>query len=212
MGVKVQICVSNGGEMQAKFISRVMKSGEKSLLVIPFMHRGMRVNFGGSGVQIHMEVPDGEGNNWTFKNCKIDTVKKDGLIYHRIISPMSEGIENRRGEHRTYVWQPAIFTIEGVSDQIFSTLKDVSPTGFAFVLDAKKRLNILNGKSVSCTINEKGGNVVHMRGKVIRREKMDQYVLYACRCGEKNQEVLDYIARLTKENPEREENPENGGE
>ena len=72
--------------------------------------------------------------------------------------------------------------------------------------------NILNGKSVSCTINEKGGNVVHMRGKVIRREKMDQYVLYACRCGEKNQEVLDYIARLTKENPEREENPENGGE
>ena len=37
LGVKVQICVSNGSDMQAKFISRVMKTGDKSLLVIPFM-------------------------------------------------------------------------------------------------------------------------------------------------------------------------------
>ncbi len=212
MGVKVQISVSNGGDTQAKFISRVMKTGDRSLLVIPFMHKGLRVNFTGSGVQIHMEVPDGEGNNWTFKNCKIDTVKKNGLIYHRIVSPMSEGIENRRGEHRTYVWQPAIFTIEGVADQVFSTLKDVSPSGFAFVLDAKKRLNILNGRTVSCTINEKNGNVVHLRGKVIRRERMDQYILYGCRSGEKNQEVIDYIERLDKNNPDRENDSENGGQ
>ena len=171
MGVKVQISVSNGGDTQAKFISRVMKTGDRSLLVIPFMHKGLRVNFTGSGVQIHMEVPDGEGNNWTFKNCKIDTVKKNGLIYHRIVSPMSEGIENRRGEHRTYVWQPAIFTIEGVADQVFSTLKDV-----------------------------------------IRRERMDQYILYGCRSGEKNQEVMDYIERLDKNNPDREKDSENGGQ
>ncbi|MBR5420933.1 MAG: PilZ domain-containing protein [Lachnospiraceae bacterium] len=196
MGVKVQICVTNGGDTQAKFISRVMKTGDKSLLVIPFMHKGVRVNFAGTGVQIHMEVPDGEGNNWTFKNCKIDTVKKNGLLYHRILTPMSEAIENRRGERRTYVWQPAIFTIEGITDQIFTTLKDVSPSGFAFVLDARKRLAITTGKTVSCTINEKDGNAVHMRGKVIRREKMDQYVLYGCRCSEKNEEVIAYIDKI----------------
>ena len=62
MGVRVQISVTNGGDTQAKFISRVMKTGNKSLLVIPFMHKGVRVNFAGTGVQIHMEVPDGEGN------------------------------------------------------------------------------------------------------------------------------------------------------
>ena len=45
MGVKVQISVSNGGDTQAKFISRVMKTGDRSILVIPFMHKGLRVNF-----------------------------------------------------------------------------------------------------------------------------------------------------------------------
>ena len=39
---------------------------------------------------------------------------------------------------------------------------------------------------------------------------MDQYVLYGCRSGEKNQEVLDYIERLNKRNPER-DNFDNGG-
>ena len=82
LGVKEQICVSDGSDMQAKFISRVMKTGDKSLLVIPFMHKGVRVNFNGQNIHINMEVPDGEGNNWTFKNCKIDTIKKNGLIYH----------------------------------------------------------------------------------------------------------------------------------
>ncbi len=196
LGVKVQICVSNGSDMQAKFISRVMRTGEKSLLVIPFMHKGVRVNFNGQNIRINMEVPDGEGNNWTFKNCKIDTVKKNGLIYHRILTPMTEGIENRRGERRTYVWQPAIFTIEGITEQVFTTLKDVSPSGFAFVVDPKKRLPISIGKNVACTINEKDGTTIHIRGKVIRKEKMDQYMLYGCRCGEQNQEVLDYIDRL----------------
>ena len=204
MGVKVQISVTNGGDSQARFVSRVMKTGDKSLLVIPFMHKGVRVNFNGTNVKIHMEVPDGEGNNWTFKNCKIETVKKNGLLYHRIITPMSEGIENRRGERRTYVWQPAIFTIEGITDQLFTTLKDVSPSGFACVVDPKKRRVIATGKNVTCTINERDGTVIHLRGKVIRKEKMDQYILYGCRSAEKTEEVLNFIERLNRRKEEQE--------
>ena len=54
--------------------------------------------------------------------------------------------------------------------------------------------------------------MVHLRGKVIRRERMDQYILYGCRSGEKNQEVMDYIERLDKNNPDRENDSENGGQ
>ena len=68
MGTRVQITVNNGGDMQAKFVSRVMKAGENGVLVIPFMHKGVRVNFEGENIRIHMQVPDAEGNNWTFKN------------------------------------------------------------------------------------------------------------------------------------------------
>ena len=198
MGVKVQICVTNGGDMQAKFISRVMKTGEKTLLVIPFTHKGVRVNFHGANVKINMEVTDAQGGTWTFKNCRIDCVRKNGLMYHKILSPMTEGIENRRGERRTYVWQPAIFSIEGIPDQVFTTLKDISPSGFAFVVEPKKRLQIPEGRTVTCTVNEKDGNTVHIRGKIVRREKMEQYVLYGCRSGEPNPEVIEYINRLNE--------------
>ncbi len=58
VGTKIQITVDNGGDMQAKFVSRVMKTGERSLLVIPFMHKGVRVNFESESVRIHLQAPD----------------------------------------------------------------------------------------------------------------------------------------------------------
>ena len=202
MGTKVQITVNNGGDMQAKFVSRVMQSGNKGLLVIPFMHKGVRVNFAGENIRIHLQATDAEGNNWTFKNCHIATVRKDGLVYHRIVSSMTTGIENRRGEKRTYVWQPAVFSIEGVVDQVFTTLKDVSPSGFAFVLDPKKRVQITMGTGVTCTFNDRGGQQIRMKGKIIRKERTDQYVLYGCRSPEQNQDVMDYLARLSTKKDE----------
>ncbi len=214
MGTKVQVVVTNGGDTQAKFLSRVMRAGEKTILVIPFMHKGLRVNFRGEKVRIHMEVADAKGDIWTFKGCQIDLIRKNGLVYHRVTTKMREGIENRRGERRTFVWQPAVFAIEGHAEQLFTTLKDLSPSGFGFVVDVKKRMNIPNGKTVTCTINEKDGNIITIRGKVIRREKMDDYVLYGCRCGESNPAILDYIrrVRLRNEAEQRENDNEGFGE
>lgn len=197
MGTRIQITVNNGGDMQAKFVSRVMKAGENGVLVIPFMHKGVRVNFEGENIRIHMQVPDAEGNNWTFKNCRITTSRKDGLVYHKITSSVSTGIENRRGERRTYIWQPAVFNIDGMVDPLFTTLKDMSPSGFAFVIESRKRLPLQIGTGVTCKLNERDGNIIHIRGKIIRKEKMDQYMLYGCRGAEPNQEVVDYLKRLS---------------
>lgn len=197
LGAKIQITVTNGGDMEAKFTSRVMRVGNGGALAIPFMHKGVRVNFAGQNIRIHMEVPDINGSNWTFKGCNVSLVRKDGLIYHKITSKMREGIENRRGERRTFVWVPASFFVEGHPDVINTTLKDISPNGFAFIVEARKRISIQTGRNVSCTITEKDGNQVHMKGKVIRREMVDNNILYGCRCGESNPEVLDYIKRVT---------------
>ena len=197
VGTKIQITVNNGGDMQAKFVSRVMKTGDRSVLVIPFMHKGVRVNFDGENVRVHLLAPDAQGSNWTFKNCHITTVRKDGLVYHKITTTMLVGIENRRGEKRTYVWQPAVFSIEGVVNQVFTTLKDVSPSGFAFVMDPKKRVQITMGTGVTCTFNDRGGQQIRMKGKIIRKERTDQYVLYGCRSPEQNQEIMEYLTRLS---------------
>ena len=202
VGTKIQITVDNGGDMQAKFVSRVMKTGERSLLVIPFMHKGVRVNFESESVRIHLQAPDAQGSSWTFKNCRISTIRKDGLAYHKISTTMVSGIENRRGEKRTYIWQPAVFSVEGVVDQIFTTLKDVSPSGFSFVMDPKKRIPLQIGLEVKCNLNEKNGNVIHLKGKIIRKEKQDQYTLYGCRSSDKNPEILDYLKRLAGERDE----------
>ena len=90
---KVVITVTNGSDVQAKFLSKVMKNGETHLLVIPFMYNGMRIRFEGKKMSIHMEVRDSEGILWTFRNCKIDTIRKNGLKYHKIECAMKKGIE-----------------------------------------------------------------------------------------------------------------------
>ena len=56
--------------------------------------------------------------------------------------------------------------------------------------------------NVSCTLNEKNGNVIHMRGKIIRKEKSDQYILYGCRSAEQNPEIMDYLKRLAGQRDE----------
>lgn len=196
VGAKITMNISNDGEMQAKFISRAIKNTGSAILVIPFMHKGKRVNFNGKNIHIHMDVQLKTGETFTFKGCQITSVRKDGLIFHKVISSMTKGIENRRGEHRCYVGETAYFVIEGLADQITAALKDVSNSGFGFTTDRKKNIELMPGVMVTCTFKNHQGKFIQMRGKIIRREKLARHTLYGCRCTEPNAEVEEFVKQL----------------
>ena len=192
-GSKIIMNISNGGEMQARFLSKVIKNTGSGILVIPFVHKGKRVNFIGSNVQIHMDAQLKTGETYTFKSCKIITVRKDGLLFHKITSSMKNGIENRREEHRCYVGEHELFSFETVPDQITTTLRDVSSSGFSFTLSRGRGIDLMPGVVVTCSFKDHKGKVIQIQGKVIRTERMDDYILYGCRCAEPNAEVSEYV-------------------
>lgn len=195
-GAKIIMNISNDGEMQAKFISRAIKNTGSGILVLPFVHKGRRVNFNGKNIHIHMDVQLKTGEIFTFKGCQIMTVRKDGLIFHKVVSSMTKGIENRRGEHRCYVGETAYFIMEGLPDQITAVLKDISNSGFGFIIDRKKNIELMPGVMVTCTFKNHLGKYIQMQGKIIRREKMDRHTLYGCRCTEANADVEEFVSQI----------------
>ena len=197
----VIISVTNGSDMQARFMSKVMKNTGEYILVIPFRHKGVRINFDGKDVKVHLEMRDNEGVLWSFKNCKVTAVKKDGLIYHRLVSPMKNGIENRRGGRRFYVWDQATFDIEGVTNTVFAILRDIGVIGFSFAVDNSKPVagNIKPGKSVKCTFKGKG-NEIHISGMIVRTESLDKYMIYGCKLDEPPEDYINYVKYLERKN------------
>lgn len=197
---KIVISVTNGTDLQAKFMSKVVKNTGKFLMVIPFRYKGQRINFNGKNMRIHLEVRDHEGILWNFKNCHISTVKKDGLVYHKLECSMMNGIENRRGGRRFYIWEQAMFNVEGLENPLFTYLKDIGGDGFAFVLDHKKQLEIREGKKVVCTTKDREGKEMIMRGMIVRKEWLDKYTVFGCRIEEKTDQIDNHIKWLERKN------------
>lgn len=195
---KVIIIVTNGSDMQARFMSKVMRNMDSYLLAIPFRHKGLRINFEGKNVKIHMEVRDKEGMLWSFRSCHITTVRKDGLVYHKVQSGMTKGIENRRGGRRFHLWEQGTFYVDGLPNPLFTNMKDIGPIGFSFVVDSKKKLDLKEGTNVRATIKGREGDELELEGIIVRRENMEKYVIFGCKMDNPSEEVLKYIKYLER--------------
>lgn len=197
---KIVIIVTNGSDLQARFMTKVMRNMGTYLLAIPFKHKGLRINFKGKNVKIHMEVRDSEGALWSFRSCHISTAKKDGLVYHRIDSGMVHGIENRRGGRRFHLWEPGIFHISSLVDPLFTTMKDVGPVGFSFVVDSKKKASVKEGDMVEAHIKNKDGEELILEGIMVRTEVLEKYTIYGCKMDNPSDAVQRFIKYLEKKN------------
>lgn len=197
---RIIVIVTNGSDMQARFMTKVMRNNGDHLLAIPFRHKGLRINFEGKDVKIHMEVRDNAGTLWSFRGCRISAVKKDGLIYHKIVSGMSNGIENRRGGRRFHLWESGIFRISSLADPLFTNMKDIGPEGFSFVVDHKKKAEIKEGDQVEASIKNKDGDEMIVKGIIVRTEKMEKYMIYGCKMDSPSEAVLKFIKYLERKN------------
>lgn len=197
---KIVISVSNGTDLQARFVSKVMRNPGPHILVIPFKHKGVRVGFNSKNVKIHLEIRDKDGILWTFRNCHIGIVKKDGLLYHKIETGMRNGIENRRGGRRFYIWELATLHIDGIDTPIITNIRDIGPIGFSFVIDYKKKLDVKEGARVQTTIKNKDGDEIPMEGMIVRKEAMEKHMAYGCKLENSSDILQAHIKYLEKKN------------
>lgn len=197
---KIVITVTNGSDLQARFLTKVMRNCQEYLMVIPFKHKGLRINFSGKNVKIHMEYRDNEGRLWTYRNCKILVMKKDGLIFHKLISPMTEGIENRRGGRRFYLWDNCTVEIEGVEAPVYTKIRDIGPEGISFVIDAKKPLSLKEGTNIKCIFKTNQGDIVNTEGMIVRKEVLEKYTVYGCKVANPSPVFVSYVAYQERKN------------
>ena len=197
---KIVITVTNGSDLQARFLTKVMRNCQEYLMVIPFKHKGLRINFSGKNVKIHMEHRDKEGRLWTFRNCKILLMKKDGLIFHKLMSPMTEGIENRRGGRRFFLWDNCSVEIEGMDAPIHTKIRDIGPEGISFVIDAKKPLPLKEGTNLKCTFKTNQGDAVTVDAMIVRREALEKYTVYGCKVSNPSPLFTSYVAYQERKN------------
>jgi hypothetical protein len=197
---KIVITVTNGSDLQARFLTKVMRNCQEYLMVIPFRHKGLRINFSGKNVKIHMEYRDNEGRLWTYRNCKIQLMKKDGLIFHKLLSPMTEGIENRRGGRRFFLWDNCTVEIDGMEAPIYTKIRDIGPEGISFVIDAKKPLPLKEGTNLKCIFKTNQGDVVTAEAMIVRKEALEKYTVYGCKVANPSAVFTSYVAYQERKN------------
>ncbi len=197
---KIVISVTNGTDLQARFISKVMKNNGDSLLVIPFRHKGQRVSFAGKQIKITLEARDINGLLWNFKGCRIMLVKKNGLDYHKIFCPMVNGIENKRGGRRFYSWDSIMVEFEGLSGPVLCHLKDIGISGLSIALDLKKDVKVKDGEKLICNVKDKDGIDMKIETMVVRHEPIDKYMILGCKIENPPNRYIAYVKYLEKKN------------
>ncbi|MCQ2521193.1 MAG: PilZ domain-containing protein [Lachnospiraceae bacterium] len=197
---KVIIAVTNGSDMQARFMSQVVRNTGDALLCIPFRHKNKQILFDGDKTRIVLELRNSEGVLHNFKGCRITRVKKDGLVYHKIESSMKNSIENRRGGRRFFIGESCTVSIDGIDNPFFTKLRDLGFDGVAFVLRHDKTKGIREGKKFTLSFRNHEGTEVRVRGVIVRKEWLEQYMIYGCRLEDKDEELDKYVKYLEAKN------------
>ncbi len=197
---KIIIAVTNGSDMQARFMSQVVRNTGEALLCVPFHHQKKQIVFDGDKTRIILEVRNREGVLYNFKGCKITRIKKDGLVFHKLETNMKTGIENRRGGRRFSYNEACTIAIDGIENPYFTKIRDIGFDGVGFVLKHDKTRGIKEGKKFTMTFRNHESIEIRIRGLIVRKEWMEQYMVYGCRIEEKDNDLDLFVRYMEAKN------------
>lgn len=197
---KIIIAVTNGTNMQARFMSQVVRNTGDALLCIPFKHHHQQILFEGDKTRIILEVRNAEGILYNFKSCKITKIKKNGLVYHKLESSMKNGIENRRGGRRFYITDSCTLQIDDIENPFFTKLRDIGFDGLSFPLKHDRTKGVREGKKFTLSFRNHDGVELRVRGVIVRKEWMEKAMIYGCRVEEKDENYDNYMRYLEVQN------------
>ena len=98
------------------------------------------------------------------------------------------------------MWEQCIINIEGVTNPLFTNIRDVGSNGISFVVDNKKNLEIREGTKITCSFKNKDGDEFALVGMVVRKEKLEKYTIYGVKLDDPPLEFVEYVQRLERRN------------
>ena len=178
-------------KQELEFPSEVVEVHDNFILTKPVMSKGKVVGLGGEGVSVSITYTRNEKSPMFWKGVGCSAVKVKGRILYKVIASGAGFEMNRRETFRLFLGLEGIAQVGENRRAMNVILKDISETGFAFVVENE----ILNADGAPVRLVFKDfERSYNLLGYVVRIEKVDEdkYV-YGCNMRMKNQLIGHYI-------------------
>ena len=189
--------IASFGKDYIEFDTQVLgKKGEYILIEIVKNDEGKVIGFTSDKITLDVSyVDDEEKSPFIWKNVKIANFKKGNKVFQFIAQTVDAKRENRRGAYRLFLGNDATLDVPGHIKSVRVTLKDISSTGFAFVLSG----DLPNG--VIARVHTEVDDVkLSLTGRIVRKQELENgNIVYGCHMEKFSQELEKFIAQKQRE-------------
>ena len=179
-------------KQELEFPSEVVEVHDNFILTKPVMSKGKVVGLGGEGVSVSLTYSRNDKAPIVWKGVGCSVVKTKGRVLYKVIASGAGFEVNRREAFRLFVGLEGIARVGTNRRAMDVILKDLSDTGFAFVVDHE--IEDATGLSVRLVFKDFDRNY-DLTGFIVRLVKVEEekYV-YGCRMTMRNQLINHYIS------------------
>lgn len=190
---KMSITIAND-RTNISLNSNIVYVESDKLYVEPFVYGGAVLNFDSTNVAISMIAYEEEKSPYLWQLVHIGREVRNNTLYHVITSNVSGVKINRRENFRLFLGFEATLTMMD-GKPIDVIVRDISSSGFAIFVDLDKPLNVHKNDLVQLSFFDKDfGEEFVLKGRIVRMDKTDKYLLYGCRQIAENKAINKYIA------------------
>jgi hypothetical protein len=178
-------------KQELEFPSEVVEVHDSYILTKPVMSKGKVVGLSGEGIHVGMSYLRQSKPPIVWKGLGCTVVKSKGRILYKVVAS-SVGFEvNRREAFRLFLGLEAVARVGSNRRAMDVILKDVSTSGFAFVVEHD--IENVENMPVRLVFKDMERNY-DLTGYIIRKIKADEgKYIYGCRLNAKNQLLGHYI-------------------
>lgn len=187
-------------DQQLEFSSSVLECLPRRHMIIaaPILKDGKIISFNAKGILIHLIVTFPDQKPIVFQNVTINTAKNNDNSFCYTITTLAESREfNRRGAFRCFIGINTHIRVGNNSSALDATIKDISTTGFSFMVSPKIEIN--EKETVHAVVNDHIEETAknysfHLFGLIIRHYKLENgNIVYGCKLTNKVVGLDSYI-------------------
>lgn len=185
-------------KQKLEYRTHIMEQIKGSAFLEPIRLNGKSLNLSSKDVVINILYNDGDTPPLIWKNVSLPAVSYKGEICYQCSEKTEGTIINRRNAYRLYVGLEGIAKVGTNKKTIAVMVKDISESGFAFVVYGGK-INVSAGEPVRLVFND-GETHLNLLGRIVRIIEMEhERYLYGCRLVVQNPDIPKYIAEKQRQ-------------
>lgn len=193
---KISIIASFGKDYMEFETHVIGTKGDYVLIELIKNDEGRVIGFSSDKITLDVSyIDDEEKSPFIWKNVKIANFKKGNKVFQFIAQTVDGKRENRRGAYRLFLGNDAMLDVPGHVKSVKVTLKDISSTGFAFVITG----DLPNGV-IARVYTEVDDVKLSLTGRIVRKQELDNgNIVYGCHMEKFSKELEKFIAQKQRE-------------